>query len=310
MVSCYDLLFHVGDEFNRYSKHNCNFKFTQSLRLLFMTFSFAIWALLLYVWAKAIFAQLQFYTLTLWLYAITSVACSSGREVVEVKMVSRLQQEKLKEGLIKPEQVDEVELPSDEKSGMWKLAQISYSLATPLIMASPIMFLIFSQDMLKGEVCKFVELAGGVQNDCLSDYENNPAFYQETAGFRYTALMISLYGPLIFFVIEFFLNQLLITWKHLVYQYLFTLFYALVTLIWQVSTKDAVIFPNSLDWICASRDYNATNPGCLFDQCILWFLVFMGVQTGCFTALVLFHYAKSKFCCRRSHSIVTFDPMA
>ena len=77
-----NLLFHVNDEYNRFSKHNINLKLTQSIRLFFMLTSFAVWCILLYVWAKAIFAQLQFYILTFWLYAITAVACSAGREVV------------------------------------------------------------------------------------------------------------------------------------------------------------------------------------------------------------------------------------
>ena len=49
---------------------------------------------------KAIFAQLQFYILTLWLVAITAVACAAGRQVVEVKMVEKLKDEKLKDGSI------------------------------------------------------------------------------------------------------------------------------------------------------------------------------------------------------------------
>ena len=53
-----NFFFHVDDDFNRMSKHNCNFKCTQTMRLLFMSSSFALWCILLYVWSKAIFAQL------------------------------------------------------------------------------------------------------------------------------------------------------------------------------------------------------------------------------------------------------------
>ena len=62
---------------------------------------------------------------------------------------------------IEPEQVDEIELPSEDKSNQWKTALISYSVALPLVLASPIMFFAFKNDMLKGEICKFYELSNG-----------------------------------------------------------------------------------------------------------------------------------------------------
>ena len=306
-MSCLNFFFSLSDEFNRLSKHNCNFKLTQSLRLFFMVCSFAIWGTLLYVWAKAIFAQLQFYILTIWFFSISAVATSAGREVVEVKMVNKMKEEKLKDGSIQAEQVDEVELPSEEKSTMWKTALITYSMSTPLLLASSIMFAVFSESMFSGEVCKFYELAdsNNSQEDCLKSYTTNPDFYQEAAGFRYIAFLMALIVPVCFALFEFMLNQLLMTWKHIVYQYIFTALYAVVTAIWQVSTQDAVIFPHKLDWICASRAGNP--PNCIFDQCILWFIIFMLVQSGCFSLLLFLHYLKAKFCCKRSVPIVTYQ---
>jgi hypothetical protein len=78
--------------------------------------------------------------LTTWLFAITRLSWASGREVVEKKLVERLRDEKLKNGSIQAENVGEVELPEDEKSQAWRIALLAYSLATPLILASPIMF--------------------------------------------------------------------------------------------------------------------------------------------------------------------------
>jgi len=49
-------LFHVDDSLNRFKLHNCNFKCTQTMRLIFMICSFAVWGILLFVWAKAVFA--------------------------------------------------------------------------------------------------------------------------------------------------------------------------------------------------------------------------------------------------------------
>ena len=83
-------LFTLEDTFNRVKLHNINFVATQSIRLLMLTASFAFWIMLVYVWVKAVFSQILFYTLTLWLVASCSVALASGREVVEVKMLEKL----------------------------------------------------------------------------------------------------------------------------------------------------------------------------------------------------------------------------
>ena len=99
--------------------------------------------------------------------------------------------------------------------------------------------------MFEGEVCKFYELADSdnLQTDCLENYSTDPSYYIDASGFRYTAFVISLIMPACILVIEVVQNQLLLEWKHLVYQYLFTMFYMVVTALWQVSTGDAVIFP-------------------------------------------------------------------
>ena len=108
-----------------------------------------------------------------------------------------------------------------------------------------------------------------------------------------------------FFLLEFFLNQILISWKHIVYQYLFTALYAGITALWQVVTKNAIIYPESLDWICATREGASDN--CIFSQCIAWFLIFMTVQTGMFSLVLMMHYLKSKYCCKQSVAIETYQ---
>ena len=164
--------------------------------------------------------------------ASTKLAWSAGREVVERKMTERLRQEKLNDGSIQPENVTEIELPEDEKSQTWRQAILFYSLAAPLVIASPVMYLLFSNSMFKGEVCKFYELAGNEQDVCLANYDDNEAYYKDASGFRYIAFIISLIAPVVFLTIELTLNQLLISWKQLPLQYLFTVFYGIVTLMW------------------------------------------------------------------------------
>ena len=188
---------------------------------------------------------------------------------------------------------------------MWKKAIIFYSVAAPLVLSVAVMFIFFSESMTSGQVCKFNELAGHSQADCLVNYATNSSKYIELAGFRYQALLCGVFLPVVFYLLEFFLNQILISWKHIVYQYLFTLCYAGITAAWQSITGTAVIYPKTLDWICATREGGTED--CLFSECILWFIYFMVVQSGCYSLVLLMHYLKSKYCCVRSVTIVTHN---
>jgi hypothetical protein len=85
-----NLLFGIGDDYNRVSKHNCNFKCTQAIRLIMMFFTLAVLGSLMYIWAKSILAQLVIFSLGIWFFAQTLIALSAGREVVEVKMLDKI----------------------------------------------------------------------------------------------------------------------------------------------------------------------------------------------------------------------------
>ena len=115
---------------------------------------------------------------------------------------------------------------------MWKRAIIFYDLAGPLLVSIAIMLVIESKSMLSGQVCKFYELAGFDQEECLADWPNNPSKYIAASGFRYDVYLAGVMLPVIFYFIEFFLNQILISWKHIVYQYLFTTLYGVITASW------------------------------------------------------------------------------
>ena len=285
-----NLLFELGDDYNKVSRHNCNFKLTQTLRLIMIVSCFAIWGLLLYIWAKTVLSQLVFWSLSLWIFAISTLAISSGREVCEIKMLGKLKDKKLEEGSILPEQVDDIELPAEEKSQMWRRAIIYYDIAGPLLVSIAIMLVIDTESMLSGQVCKFYELAGNKQEECLADYANNPSKYILASGFRYDVYLAGVMMPVIFYFIEFFLNQIVLSWKHIVYQYLFTVLYGVVTAAWQHLTGNAVIFPGSLDWICSLRA--GASSDCLFNECILWFIIFMAVQTVSYSVILYLHFLK------------------
>ena len=174
---------------------------------------------------------------------------------------------------------------------MWKRAVTGYAIAAPLIVASPICYAIFWDSMMMGEVCKFYELANEsipeAQDNCLyygtvttddppvtvGPYSQDPQFYIDASGFRYYAFMMALWVPACFYLLEFMMNQLLMSWKNIAYQYVFTLVYAAITATWQIVTSNAVIFPQRLDWICDSRP--GASADCLFSECFAWFLWFM-----------------------------------
>ena len=113
--------------------------------------------------------------------------------------------------------------------------------------------------------------------------------------------------PFAYGLVEFFLNQILFTWRHIIYQFIFTGLYALITMIWQVSTGDATIFPGKLDWVCSARDGADAEGSCLFSECFLWFIVFLVVQSGCYSLILFLHYLKTRFCCKRSVAIKTYS---
>ena len=109
--------------------------------------------------------------------------------------------------------------------------------------------------------------------------------------------------PVIFLLIELFHNQILIPWKHLAYQYIFTIIYAIATLLTQLASKNHV-FPGKLDWICDERI--GAEEGCIVESCLLWFAYFALLQTGCFTFVLTLHHLKTKYCCRRSIPITYY----
>ncbi len=216
-------------------------------------------------------------------------------------MVERLKDQKVKSGEIEPEQLDTVDLPEEDKSGSWKVAVLAYSLAAPLVLASPAIYMIYPKSMFKGEICKFVELADvhNDQQECLDTFDDETRDdWIEKAGFRYQAFCLGLFAPPFLLLVEMTMNQIKISWKQLVHQYFFTAFYAFATALWQISTGDAVIFPDKIEWV---------NYEDIFSNCIEWFLCFAGVQTIAYSLVLLLHHCKADYCCKKSVPIVTYN---
>ena len=269
---------------------------------------------MLYVWGKAIFGQVVFYMLTIWIYAQTTVAISAGREVVEVKMLEKLKSKKREEPNANLEAIDEMELPSDEKSTMWKIAITSYTLGAPIVIAVPVMYALFWQKMIMGETCEFYSLATPsdptlqqfsareLQKYCMEQYPTDPVSgeaFKDESGFRYTGFLFGLFFPAIILIVEFCLNQILLPKRQFFTQILFALGYLLAT--GAYTATGTFLFPGLVD---ASCNKNGDNDGCLWTDFFKFHLVFMGVTQASFWTLVFLHYIKVKVCCRKSVSII------
>ena len=218
-----------------------------------MVSSLVFWLILGFIMVKEVLFQIHFWILSVWLYAISCTAISSGRQVVEAKM---LQKEKEKRGQDhnisqSSEAGGIIQLPDEEKTTYWKLALIAYSMALPLVCASPFQY--YLTNMRKDVNCDLVQLAHSsdqtIYGACLDDYWNNPSEWDEQAGFRHPAYMWSMFGPIAFLLVEICLNQLLLLWKHIIFQYLFTLAYMIVTMVLSMANAEDV-FVSGFDWHC------------------------------------------------------------
>ena len=65
----------------------------QSIRLAMMICSLVIWLTLGFIMVKEVLYQLHFWIFSIWLYAISSIAISSGRKKVEAVMLEKLKRE-------------------------------------------------------------------------------------------------------------------------------------------------------------------------------------------------------------------------
>ena len=151
-------IFTLEDTFNRTKLHNCNFKCTQTIRLTMMITNLVFLIMVGYVWVKAAIGRILFYALAIWFLSLTVMAVSSGREVVEEKLLEKKKDKMRKDENANFETIASLELGADEKSTLWSKAVFMYALATPLVMSVPFMYLIFWEKMKEGEICKFYSL--------------------------------------------------------------------------------------------------------------------------------------------------------
>ena len=110
---------------------------------------------------------------------------------------------------------------------------------------------------------------------------------------------IALFAPIVFLIFEFSFNQILMPKRQFFWQIVFNIFYMAAT--YAFTNAGNVLFPNLVDASCNTQ-------GCLWPDFFFFHVVFTGVTQACFWLLVFIHYAKVKFCCRKSVSIV-YQPL-
>ena len=207
-----------------------------------------------------------------------------------------------------------MELPADEKSSMWQTGVLFYSIATPMVIAVPIMYGLFWEKMIKGEVCQFYSLttqdyiesvkmtANQMIEYCVANYDNGDAYqvggltpFDELTGSRLSIFKIALFLPCLLLLIEFFLNQLLVPKRNFFLQIVVSVFYMLVTM--AATSQDKSVFPDLVNFGCEEE-------GCKWSSFFLFHLVFMAMLQVCFWLLVGLHFMKIRFCCRKSVAII------
>ena len=78
-MSLFENLFGVPNYQNTFAHITGSFKVVQSIRLFMMVASLCIWLILGFIMVKEVLYQLHFWILSIWLYAVSSIAISSGR---------------------------------------------------------------------------------------------------------------------------------------------------------------------------------------------------------------------------------------
>jgi len=168
------------------------FKAMQWVRFLFILPLVIVWGLNFYVNVKKCIMYLNFWALTATLLYLLCIFPSAGRLQVEAKLLE------------KNKQIEEKEL-----SRSWKLGLFFNSLAWPLTVTSVVLFSLF---LSEEQVC--------------STY-----FDFGFAPWRGVVVFIATYFPMLVLVVDFLINSVVFSYKHLLTNVVFFLFYIFITFI-------------------------------------------------------------------------------
>jgi len=199
----------------------------------------------------------SFYASTLQLAAQLLLAVSAGRLVVETKMLKKLNEEKKKNfskvnKFFGPQ--DEVEqLPEDERSTMWRSAIMLYTVSTPLVWISLILF--YATRMKADILCDLSKLGTSTKASfnitaCYASENPFTTANYDNAGWRWIMFQVGLIIPCVVNVIEMCLNRLLLRFRHALIVFGFTLVYMAINLLGCLmgGGLGKQVYPNLVVW--------------------------------------------------------------
>jgi hypothetical protein len=134
-------------------KTNMNFKWVQSIRLVMICIIGSLWLLEGFILVRIAPFYISFWTLSFLFAALLKISLSSGRKVVEGKMLEKLKIEKSeeREKITGTNPENDIHLPKEEVKENWRSGIVLYSIAIPLTWVSMIIF--YSTPMSEDIVC-------------------------------------------------------------------------------------------------------------------------------------------------------------
>lgn len=143
-----------------------NFKVVQSIRLAMIVTLTVTWFMCFYILVRQILFYLSFYAASIQLAAHITLSICCGRLVVEQKMLSKLNNEKLSnyrrmnKAFLPQDRISE--LPEEDRSTMWRPAIMLYTVSTPFVWMSLILF--YATDMQHDILCVLAKLGNSGQD--------------------------------------------------------------------------------------------------------------------------------------------------
>lgn len=173
---------------------NCiSFVKMQVIRLILIIILVILWGLNFYINVKKCVMYLNFWALTLTLLYLLCVFPSAGRQVIEKKL----------------EEKERKPLEQSEKSNSWKRAVFLHSLAWPLTITSAVLFSAF---LMEDQLCATYLDFG----------------FEQWRGY---VVFIATYLPVFVLLVDFSMNKLALSYRHLLTNILILGLYFLITFV-------------------------------------------------------------------------------
>ncbi|CDW90199.1 UNKNOWN [Stylonychia lemnae] len=169
-----------------YSAPFTSFVNMQIVRLVSLLLILVIWVMNFYINVKKVVIYLNFWALTFTLLSLGFLFVSSGRQVIEKKLKER------------GEPVEE-----KDRSHTWKKGVLFYTLAWPFTVASNVTFFTF---FYKDQTCQtYIDFG-----------------FEQWRGY---VIFLSVIMPLVALIVDFFINRLVMSQKHMILTVLLTVLY-------------------------------------------------------------------------------------